>query len=404
MRSRSKTILFYIVGLLISVAGLLVVIEVTTRLVSWVSGDGFTLALHERDATDEAITDIYQFHPFTGFVFKPRRKFIAGHPGQETQSEILVNDHGFLSDRLSMPLEKADDEIRIATIGASTTANINLNYEDNWPGKLGALLQAEFPDKQVTVINAGIPGFNTAQSIGNLTLRVLPFAPDVVVIYHAYNDLKLARPGFELKPDFSNVHTQPYGSHERPGVFQQVLDSSMFFVRTRNKMREYEKATTALEKLSEDDRLDRVPAAAQRVFRHNMTMMIAAAQSTGAKVILSSFATLHDLETIENQNPQTLSPLKRQELAYLLHFTPGLSLPGIFDGLRRYNDVLAELADVMGTKWVDNASMVPHEDRFFVDRVHFSAVGAEQMANNFLPVIVSALNDGTSDTSPGLQP
>ena len=92
-----------------------------------------------------------------------------------------------------MPLEKAKDEIRIATIGASTTANLNLNYEDNWPGKLGALLQSEFPDKQVTVINAGIPGFNTAQSIGNLTLRVLRFSPDVVIIYHAYNDLKLAR-------------------------------------------------------------------------------------------------------------------------------------------------------------------------------------------------------------------
>lgn len=400
MRSLSRTASFYIAGLLISVAGLLLVIESTTRLISWAGGDGFTLALHERDATDEAITDIYRFHPFTGFVFKPRRKLIGGHPAQETQSEILINDHGFLSDRLSMPLEKAEDEIRIATIGASTTANLNLNYEDNWPGKLGALLQSEFPDKKVTVINAGIPGFNTAQSIGNLTLRVLPFSPDVVIIYHAYNDLKLARPNFDLKPDLSNVHTQPYGTHKRPGLFQQILDRSMFFVRMRNKMREYEKMTAALEDLAGENRLDRVPEGVEQVFRHNMLMMIAAAQAAGAKVILSSFATLHDPDSIESQDLRTLSPLKRQELAALLQFTPGLNLAGIFEGLRRYNTLLAELARSMAAGWVDNAALVPHDDQFFVDRVHFSVAGAGQMANNFFPAVVAAINDDATAMPP----
>lgn len=78
MRSLGRTASFYIAGLLISVAGLLLVIESATRLVSWAGGDGFTLALDERDATDEAITDIYRFHPFTGFVFKPRRKLMGG--------------------------------------------------------------------------------------------------------------------------------------------------------------------------------------------------------------------------------------------------------------------------------------------------------------------------------------
>ena len=73
--------MFYIAGLLISVAGLLLVIESTTRLISWAGGDGFTLALHERDATDEAITDLYRFHPFTGFVFKSRLELIGGAPG-----------------------------------------------------------------------------------------------------------------------------------------------------------------------------------------------------------------------------------------------------------------------------------------------------------------------------------
>ena len=78
MRSPGRTASFYIAGLLISVAVLLLAIEGATRLISWAGGHGFTLALHERDATDEAITDLYRFHPFTGFVFNPRLEIIGG--------------------------------------------------------------------------------------------------------------------------------------------------------------------------------------------------------------------------------------------------------------------------------------------------------------------------------------
>ena len=58
---------------------LMVAIEFTTRVVSWISGNGLTLSLHEIGPFDPRIN-------------------------------------------------------QIATIGGSTTANDNLNYEENWPG------------------------------------------------------------------------------------------------------------------------------------------------------------------------------------------------------------------------------------------------------------------------------
>jgi hypothetical protein len=82
--------------------------------------------LHERDATDEAITDLYQFHPFMGFMFKPGQVFSGSHPRQVATSRIRIDDHGFISGPDSLALRKADNEIRIAMIGASTTANLSL--------------------------------------------------------------------------------------------------------------------------------------------------------------------------------------------------------------------------------------------------------------------------------------
>ena len=71
----------------------------------------------------------------------------------------------------------------------------------------------------------------------------------------------------------------------------------------------------------------------------------------------------------------------------LTHFTPGLTLPAIFDGFLRYNQVLHEVARERKTVWVDNANLIPHEDQYFVDRVHFSDQGAKLMAENFFPQV-----------------
>ena len=113
----------------------------------------------------------------------------------------------------------------------------------------------------------------------------------------------------------------------------------------------------------------------------------------GAEVVLSSFATLHDLNLDYSQDlSEELSASQQRELFALLHFTPGLRLSGIFDGLRRYNRILRELAVELGTGWVDNADQIPHDEAYFVDRVHFSPLGAGLMANNFLPIAIELLS------------
>ena len=389
----NKTWRFYLAGTLIVLVVFLGVAELATRGVSWVSGKGFALAAHELDPGDAGITGLYQWHPFTGLTLKPGARFFGSHPNSPLQAEQYVDRFGFLALDDSLAIEKPKDEIRIATIGASTTASLNLIFEDNWPGQLGAMVQKAFPGKKVRVINAAVPGFDTAQSLGNLALRVMPFKPDVVVIYHAYNDLKAVRSTVPFRPDYSHIHETPFATGNKPPFYMSVLHHSMLYVRTRNSYRQLAMINKEIDDASQPGRMARVPAEAEEAFRQHMASMIAIARAGGAKVVLSSFATLHDL-SLDYNNSETiraLSNLQQTELRGLLHFTPGLTLAGIVDGLNRYNRVLWELAVQTRTGWADNAARVPHEDRYFVDRVHFSVDGARRMAESFALVVIAEL-------------
>ncbi|MDM8563230.1 hypothetical protein QUF54_07740 [Candidatus Marithioploca araucensis] len=101
-------------------------------------------------------------------------------------------------------------------------------------------------------------------------------------------------------------------------------------------------------------------------------------------MILSSFATLNNPK-LDYSDPEVfkqLSQLQKGELYALMHFTPGLTVKAIFEGINSYNEILRKIAIQEKTGWVDNASLIPHENKYFVDRVHFSREGAARMANN----------------------
>lgn len=388
-----KTFKLYAIGSALVVAMFFATIEVATRTVSWASEKGFRLQLHELDPLDAAVADIYRWHPFVGFTFAPNSIIESGHPNQKESARILTDQYGFLARDPGLTPDKAPNEIRVATIGASTTANINLAYDENWPGRLGQLLERAMPGKTVRVINAAVPGFDTAQSIGNLALRVMPFKPDVVVVYHAYNDMKAAAPKSVFRPDYAHIHGTPYGHHEKPSVLIRGLNHSMFYVRMRNRYREGRLAQARLDAITDKGRLASIPTEAEQAFDQHIRALIGVARAGGAQVVLSSFATLHDpgLNYHRQETFVGLSPLQQRELAALLHFTPSLTLPGIFDGLNRYNAVLRRVGIQEKTGWVDNGRLLPHADAYFVDRVHFSREGAALMAKNFLPVVLEQL-------------
>lgn len=398
--STCRRITFYVIGSLLVGIVFFSVIELATRTVSWISGNGFEIRLDEMDPLDEKINKFYSFHPFTGFTITPRLSFTGSHPYSKDTAQHNVDQFGFISEDMDLSFEKPKDELRIAVIGASTSANVWLAVDENWPGILGNLIQKHYENKTIRVINGGVPGYNTAQSLGNLALRIMPFKPDVVIIYHAYNDFKaVTNDGY--MPDYSHIHKLPYGYFKTPPFYVRWLNKSMFYVRTRNRYREYQMVVKGNAVTKELGGIAEIPQIAEDGFSQHISAMVNIAKGSGAKVVLSSFATLHDPDMDYNSTEVTesLSKLKKRELGSLVHYSKNLSLHAIMSGFNRYNVALKRIADKEHVGWVDNANAIPHEDKYFIDRVHFSAEGAELMAMNLYPVVINLLTSNPESTA-----
>ena len=141
------------------------------------------------------------------------------------------------------------------------------------------------------------------------------------------------------------------------------------------------------------DKLTFIPEQAVQTFEQHMRSLIAVAKSENAIVVIPSFATLHDphLKYSRHEVFEQLSELQKKELGSLTHFIPGLTLETVFDGINQFNKVLRQISFEAGVLWIDNASLIPHEGKYFVDRVHFTKEGADRMARNLFPAIVDRL-------------
>ncbi len=159
-----------------SVILLLVLVEVCVRLfaahITPIDINASTLI------TDKSQEPFFQEHPFAAFTWIPNARF----------ARQTVSKDGFVSTR-DIPFDKTPDEIRIVTLGGSSTVgNGNLD-EDTYPRKLESFLQNRLPNKKITVINGAAGGYTTIESLGYLQTRLMYYKPDIILIMHAWNDM-----------------------------------------------------------------------------------------------------------------------------------------------------------------------------------------------------------------------
>ncbi|MDD5678638.1 MAG: SGNH/GDSL hydrolase family protein [Kiritimatiellae bacterium] len=79
---------------------------------------------------------------------------------------------------------------RIALVGGSSTYDTAIpDNNQTFAAKLQYVLRNTYHAKRVEVINAGVPGYNSWESLINLEFRVLDLSPDLVIYYEAVNDV-----------------------------------------------------------------------------------------------------------------------------------------------------------------------------------------------------------------------
>ncbi|MDP8216958.1 MAG: hypothetical protein P9L98_06580 [Candidatus Kaelpia imicola] len=77
--------------------------------------------------------------------------------------------------------EKKKDEIRIISIGDSTTYGNWVTYKESYPYLLEQLLKKKYSNKSIKVLNAGLPGGSSRQIKRFFQLYLIDYQPDIVI-------------------------------------------------------------------------------------------------------------------------------------------------------------------------------------------------------------------------------
>ncbi len=324
-------------------------------------------------ALPDPMETLYRPHPYLPIALRPSSDYRDG----DTSGHI--NALGLRGSERS--ISKPVGVFRIVCVGGSTTFGAGiLGDENTYPARLEALLSAARPDLAIEVLNAGVPGYTTAENIIYLSLRLLDLQPDLVVFYEGYNDFKPNRyPGFQS--DYSHwrdrsvapartwleLHSRLYTKMRSLGD-RYVRDASagMRDPRTGGRMRRY----------------DTVADVGLATFRRNLKTMIAAARSAGSQAAVATYA-----------HPCTDENLRDHPdlLRYLPEYLPNLTFEGARDAFGKYNEATREVARDERIPLIDAAVAIPPDPGLFVDHVHFNAAGADRFARLVAAVVAGTL-------------
>ncbi len=117
------------------------------------------------------------------FVKSPTRFF---EPRKNARGVARTDEHAFRG--AEHPPHHAR-MLRVAVLGDSTTFGFGVRMSDSFVGRVEQALRSRHADLDVDVVNAGCPAYSTWQNRLDLDERVLPLAPDVVVLaLSGFND------------------------------------------------------------------------------------------------------------------------------------------------------------------------------------------------------------------------
>ncbi|QDV05451.1 GDSL-like Lipase/Acylhydrolase [Planctomycetes bacterium Poly30] len=238
----------------------------------------------------------FEPHPYLIMTPKP------GAWGVGTASEKTHGASGFRG--AEIPLAKPEGGLRIACLGGSSTYGTGPSKDAfTWPARLQTILSEELPDRPVDVLNGGVPSWNSFEALENLAFRVLPYAPDIVLIYLATNDAECA---MWPDPTFDNRHYRMSWPTYRPSPIEPILEKSVLYLTWRKYATDYlsqradlgfvskvvpeGEVGAALRQLQVPPELRSPPDTGFINFQRNLVSILAIAQAHGAQPVLMTQA------------------------------------------------------------------------------------------------------------------
>ena len=292
-----------------------------------------------------------------------------------SKSHEYVNSLGYRGPEIAVP--KPKNVYRIVALGGSTTFGLFLDdWQLTYPRQLERKLRHDHGYRQVEVINAGVPQYSTWESAVNMLLRLPDLEPDMVIIYHAINDVgvRLSDPeyfdGLNSAKGYWTDQDDPlppssllrFGM-KRLGIELQAdyrLDAKF---RVPDGIRGCMLENRGAEgychgfDMSANEVLSANPPI---YFERNVRNIIRLARGMNSEVLLLTWA---------------YSPLD-----FPIGGGGGMVYQYLQTGVDEHNAIIREIADEEDTLFYDLEASMPNDKMYWVNGIHMKASGAAEMA------------------------
>lgn len=319
-------------------------------------------------------------HPFLSFAYKRNELIdknqrlpydIHYHKYFSFKNPLRINNMGHFGSHFSA--DKPPNVLRIACLGASTTANniADENRDYSYPEILEQLLNEYFGKngikQKAEVYNCGIGGWVSVDILIDFQLNILHTHPDYIILYHGFNDLPLY-----LMKDFSPDY---HHGRKNLGEVLPIIKRAYYLPKIKFwHLYEFLKDKTFGTGNIRNDILRLITKQEPDISRdfHHLEVemnilknILIVCKYYDIRIIVSSFV-YYDYRN---------TPLTKK-------FSEGVKLE---------NELLKSLAEEFDAVFVDAAELVPQNDDFFVDCVHFTPKGMELIAEHFGDAVISDL-------------
>lgn len=355
-------------GALVSIAALFVSIlfaEVAVRI-------------YQRMASGVPLTTVFpewriRPMPYSPFLaFGPRVNYSA--PGKQDSTLARYDERGFrTTEDVS---QKAEGELRIVTLGGSTTEDLWNSSGQHWPWLLEQRLQ-RLGEGRVRVLNGGMSAYATPHTLIRTSFDLPDLQADAVIVMHNINDLTATYHAIVADSALNAHYAAKYLSKGYSGI---RTDDDVVYSRFLRMVRNRLQPKKVWPEVPESPE---TMARGIEIFSRNLRSIAAVARAHGVEPVFLTmpFATSEALYEATMAGEVATGSVGVGPIPPQSRF---------LDDLRSYNQAILAVGRETGTRVVDMASLT-WDDSHFVDIVHYSNAGseafAEHLAKQLEPII-----------------
>lgn len=286
-------------------------------------------------------------------------------------ANIKINSLGFRGPEIEIP--KPEKRLRIGFLGASTTFCAEVSSNNMvWAEMVSDGLEKALPGISIDYVNGAVQGYTTRKSLVNLEHRIASLQPDLIVIYHATNDLSAETRDIAIEAGIkrSNLAT---ATEEKSWLEHH----SLLWMLTKKNL-------ALLGTDRHDSQILQLDVSSLgAAFRKNLVSLVNKARKYGAKqVVLVTFST-HLREDMESDQVNAAMVSAR-------YYMPYLSADSLLEGFLHYNNIIRDVARETDAILIENENSIPGDPEHFVDSVHFTDKGSQLQAERIISGLLTS--------------